>query len=144
MKRPIIFGVVGGLALLALYFTILTAISGWRFAWVQFDDTWQWIIALAAGFGLQIGLYTHLRARHRAGSGKIAAVSGTTSTVAMISCCAHYAVNILPFLGATGIATFAGIYQTELFLIGIASNLAGIFYLLNKGGFIRIQYDTAH
>lgn len=142
--RPFFFGLFGGFALLAVYFSVLTTISGWTFAWVQFDDTWAWIIALSAGFGVQIALYTHIRNTQHAALGRVVTVSGTTSTVAMISCCAHYAVQILPFLGATGIATLAGMYQTELFILGIFSNLAGIVYLLHKGGIVRLQYAQTH
>jgi Cu+-exporting ATPase len=54
------------------------------------------------------------------------AVSGGTSTAAMISCCTHYLVNLLPVLGATGIASFVGQYQVQLFWVGLAFNLAGI------------------
>ncbi|MBI5798506.1 MAG: hypothetical protein HZB10_01065 [Candidatus Yonathbacteria bacterium] len=142
MKRPIILGILGGLALFALYFSILTAISGLRFTWYQFGENWYWIIALASGFGIQIGLFTVLRARHALGSGKVVAVSGTTSTAAMIACCSHYAVNILPFLGATGLVMFVAQYQTELFVVGVVSNLLGIGYLLQKMGIIRFQYGT--
>lgn len=135
-------GVLGGLALLGVYFGVLTLISGWRFTWYQFGENWYWIIALTTGFGIQIGLFTALRARHSLGSGKVVAVSGTTSTAAMIACCSHYAVNILPFLGATGLVMFVAQYQTELFIVGILSNLLGIGYLLQKMGIIRFQYGS--
>jgi Cu+-exporting ATPase len=47
----------------------------------------------------------------------------------MLSCCTHYLVNLLPVLGATGLVSFVGAYQVELFWFGIASNLAGIAYI---------------
>ena len=55
--------------------------------------------------------------------------TGTTSSVAMVSCCTHYLVNLLPVLGATGLMSIVGQYQIELFWFGIASNLAGIAYI---------------
>ncbi len=140
--RAVVIGVIGGGVLLGVYFGILTWVSGWRFTWYQFNENWYWIITLAIGFGIQIGLYTALRARHALGSGKVVAVSGTTSTAAMIACCSHYAVNILPFLGATGIVMFVAQYQTELFIVGVISNLVGILYLLSKIGILQIKYEN--
>lgn len=132
--RAAIAGILGTVALLSAYFLILTAVSGWDFTLDQFYSFWYYIVSLAVGFGIQIGLYTYLRgAVHQGdGSGKVLAVSGTTSTAAMISCCAHYLTNILPVLGAAGIITLVAQYQTELFWFGLASNAAGIFYIGNK------------
>ena len=50
----------------------------------------------------------------------------------MISCCAHYLVNLVPILGVTGLATFAAQYQVKLFWVGILFNVAGIMYMVNK------------
>ena len=126
-------GFVAGLSLLGVYFLILDLVSGWEFTKIQFKGNWYWIIGLATGFGIQIGIFTYLRALYRAKvSGKIVVASGTTSTIAMISCCAHYLINILPIIGISGLAVFLGQYQTELFIVGATSNLAGISYLLSK------------
>jgi len=62
----------------------------------------------------------------------VVAASGTTSTLAMISCCAHYLTNVAPVLGATGLVAFAAQFQVELFWVGLAFNLAGIGYVGNK------------
>ena len=132
--RGAIAGILGMLALLSAYLLILTAVSGWDFTLDQFYSFWYYIVGLAAGFGIQIGLYTYLRgAVHQGdGSGKVLAVSGTTSTAAMISCCTHYLTNILPFIGIGGFVTVVVQYQIELFWFGLASNAAGIFYIGNK------------
>ncbi len=129
--RSVAAGVLAGLILLGLYFGIVSLVSGPGFAGSQFGAYWYFIVALAAGFGIQIGLYAYLRQslRHGDASGRVAAVTGTTSTAAMVSCCTHYLVNILPILGATGIATLAAQYQVELFWVGIAMNLFGIYYI---------------
>lgn len=134
MVKSALTGFLGMLALLGAYFLILTAVSGWSFTLDQFYTSWYFIVSLAVGFGIQIGLYTYLRqAIHRGnGSGKVLAVSGTTSTAAMISCCAHYLTNILPVLGAAGMIALIAQYQTELFWLGLASNAAGILYIGNK------------
>lgn len=123
-------GMLASALLLTLYFGLLTGLSGWSFTLDQFRDFWPYITALAIGFGVQVGLFTYLhRAVHAAHSGKVVAVSGTTSGVAMMSCCAHYLVNLLPALGATGFVTLATQYQIELFWVGLAANLAGIAYV---------------
>ena len=132
--RGAIAGILGMLALLSAYLLILTAVSGWDFTLDQFYSFWYYIVSLAVGLGIQIGLYTYLRgAVHQGdGSGKVLAVSGTTSTAAMISCCTHYLTNILPFIGIGGFVTVVVQYQIELFWFGLASNAAGIFYIGNK------------
>ena len=59
-------------------------------------------------------------------SGKVVAVSGSTSTVAIMSCCEHYLTNILPAVCAAGAVAFVAQYQIELFWSGLAANLAEI------------------
>lgn len=132
--RAVIAGFIGGGFLLGLYFGILSAISGWEFAQSQFASFWYYIVALAAGFGTQVGLYQYLRQaiRNGRGAGKVLVVTGANSTVAMISCCAHYLVNILPILGATGILAVIGQYQIEFFWVGLAANILGIVYIARK------------
>lgn len=123
-------GTLAALALLGVYFAVLTLVSGWSFATSQFEEFWYFIVTLAVGFGTQIGLYAYLKQMiHGDTSGKVVATTGATSTAAMISCCTHYLVNILPILGATGIAAFAAAYQVKLFWVGIAFNVAGIAFI---------------
>ena len=132
--RPILYGAAASALLLLVYFIVLTLVSGWAFTLAQFADFWYFVVTLAAGFGAQIALYTRLRhvTRHADGSGKVVAVSGGTSTAAMISCCTHYLTNILPVLGATGVVALVAQYQTELFWVGVAFNAAGLAYVGRK------------
>lgn len=132
--RPAAFGAFAFGALLAVYFGVLTAVSGWNFTISQFSDFWYFILPLAAGFGLQVGLFTRLRQllHQSKDAGTVMAASGTTSTAAMVSCCAHYLVNVAPVLGATGLVTFAAQYQVEFFWVGLAFNAAGIAYIGSK------------
>jgi Cu+-exporting ATPase len=131
ISKSILMGVIGAFGILAIYFSILTLVSGLDFALSQFFEFWPFVISLAIGFGIQIGLYSYLKnaVYQHCASGKVLAVSGTTSTTAMISCCAHYLANILPAVGAAGIITAVGQYQIELFWFGLASNAAGILYI---------------
>ncbi len=127
MNAAIVKGIAATLILLLVYFTIITLVSGWSFALDQFSQFWYFIVTLAVGFGIQVGLYSYLKTKT---SGKVLAVSGTTSTAAMISCCAHYLVNFLPILGAVGIITVISQYQIQLFWVGLAFNFAGLAYML--------------
>jgi Cu+-exporting ATPase len=132
--RPTGFGILAFGLLLAVYFGALTLVSGWAFTVNQFSEFWYYIVPLGAGFGVQVALYTRLRqllSGSRDGR-TVMAASGTTSTAAMISCCAHYLTNIAPVLGATGLVTFAAQYQIEFFWLGIAFNAAGIAYIGSK------------
>jgi Cu+-exporting ATPase len=127
-------GILASGLLLGVYFGVLTLVSGWEFTLGQFAAFWHFTVALAAGFGVQVGLYTYLRRlmRHDDAAGKVAAVSGGTSTAAMISCCTHYLANALPVLGATGLVALVAQYQLELFWLGLAFNLAGVLYISSK------------
>jgi P-type Cu+ transporter len=134
IRKSVLFGIAGMTTLLGVYFVILAAVSGWEFTASQFSEFWYFIVSLAAGFGIQVGLYIYLRSAVRGmnKSGKVVAVSGTTSTAAMISCCAHYLTNILPVVGAAGAIAIVAQYQIELFWFGLACNLAGIIYMANR------------
>jgi P-type Cu+ transporter len=64
--------------LLALYFGALTLVSGWAFTVQKFSDFWYYIVTLAAGFGVQVGLYVRMREliRRSKGGGAMVAASG--------------------------------------------------------------------
>lgn len=132
--KSVLKGILAMLILLAVYFGVLTLVSGWDYALGQFFTFWYFIVSLAFGFGVQISLYSYLKniIHHQQGSGKVLAVSGTTSTAAMISCCSHYLLNLLPILGASGLIVLIAQYQSEIFWFGLAFNLAGIGYMANR------------
>ncbi len=134
IAKPVLYGILASTILLGIYFAVLTLVSGWIFAQSQFADFWYFIISLVVGFGIQIGLYQYIKGLVHSGQGmgKVVGVSGTTSTAAMISCCAHYLVNLVPILGVTGLVTFVTQYQIELFWVGLASNIFGIGYMATR------------
>lgn len=132
--KSIIYGSLAAMILLIIYFSVVSLISGWWFALSQFNRFWYFIVGLAIGFGIQIGLYAYLKTflRQKNNTGKVLAVSGATSTAAMLSCCAHYLANILPIIGVSGIVGLAGQYQIELFWLGLVLNIFGIIYIVRK------------
>lgn len=134
IAKSTLYGALASAILLGVYFAALTLVSGWNFAEDQFTTYWYFIISLVVGFGIQIALYQYLKSLVHSGQGmgKVVGVSGTTSTAAMISCCAHYLVNLVPILGITGLATFVAQYQIKIFWIGLAFNIFGISFISNK------------
>ncbi|KKR77071.1 MAG: hypothetical protein UU21_C0001G0125 [Candidatus Levybacteria bacterium GW2011_GWA2_40_8] len=130
---PIRNGLIAAALLLGIYTMLVSFVSGFEFMLDQLSRFWYFITALASGFGIQVGLYSYLKnSIKQNASPRVIAVSGTTSTVAMISCCAHYLVNLLPILGTVGIITVISQYQVQLFWVGLAFNLAGIVYIGNR------------
>ncbi len=131
---PVFYGTLASVILLGMYFAVLSFVSGWGFAQNQFVSFWYFIVSLSLGFGIQIGLYTHLKELIKGGQGggEVLGVTATTSTAAMISCCTHYLANLLPILGVAGVVTFVAQYQTELFWVGLLFNLGGIAYMANR------------
>lgn len=129
--RVVAGGILAFAALLAVYFVVLTLISGFGFSVSQFVEFWPFLIALAAGFGAQVGLYLHVKrlsANHQHDR-RLVAASGTTSTAAMLACCTHYLANILPVLGTVGLVGFVAQYQTGLFWVALAFNAVGLVFI---------------
>ncbi len=100
--KSILYGTLASAILLGVYFAVLSFVSGWTFAQSQFAVYWYFIVSLALGFGIQVGLYSYLKQSIKnnkmLSSGKTIAITGTTSSLSMISCCVHYLVNIIPIL----------------------------------------------
>ena len=140
LLRPVALGLLAVLGLLAFYLGIITLAQGWGHAMQQLADDRWFISAIASGFGTQVGLFTYLKGLHaQAAAGGVAASTGT-STAAMLACCAHHLVDILPIVGISGAAIFLNAYKTPLLWLGILMNLIGIVYLLRK---IRQQRHMA-
>ena len=132
--KSLISGIIAAIILLIVYFLIVSLISGWNFSVSQFYKFWYYFITLSIGFGIQIGLYTYAKnlILQKNISRNDAIVSGATSTIAMISCCAHYLANIIPIIATTGIIAIISQYQIQLFWVGIIINLTGIVYILKQ------------
>lgn len=129
--KPLVSGATAFFALLAIYVGVLSLVSGWSFTVSQFAEFWPYIVTLAFGFGVQVGLYFYLKqlSEHRHQAHCVVAASGTTSTVAMLACCTHYLTNILPLLGTVSLVSLVAQYQIQLFWIGLAFNAAGLVYI---------------
>lgn len=131
--KPTIYFIFGTTILLALYLILMRITTGsMETAISQFNFYHPWILALSLGFGIQLALSKLLRIKHMETleTNKVSKVTGATSTATMVACCAHHAVDVLPILGASALASFLGAYTKEFFAIGIVFNLFGIGYML--------------
>jgi Cu+-exporting ATPase len=119
-----------------IYFGVTSWASDPKYALQQLWRDRYIITPLLLGFGIQVALYIILKKRlfvpatTTGPSGAVTGVSGTTSTVAMIACCAHRVADVLPILGLTVAATFLAKYRTTFIYVGMASNLIGIGVIL--------------
>jgi Cu+-exporting ATPase len=59
--KSLSWGAVAFALMLAIFFGVVSLVSGQAFALDQFSEFRYFIIALALGFGVQVGLYTTLR-----------------------------------------------------------------------------------
>lgn len=132
--KSILYGVLASVILIGIYFVAVGLISEPSFAVSQWQKYWYFIVSLALGFGIQISLYSYLKNLIKSGhgEGKVLGVTGTTSTAAMISCCAHYLANIVPILGIAGALSIIAQYQVKIFWVGLAFNMFGIVFIINK------------
>lgn len=143
---PLFVGSAGALFLFAIYFGIVSWAESPRHALDFFvQDRWL-VVPILLGFGVQVGLYsvlklglylptsTSIHDQHPTGKAQAATMGagGTTSTIAMVACCAHHAADVLPILGLTAAATFLAEYRTAFMVVGLVSNLIGIAVILNS------------
>lgn len=130
MKKEILFGLIGGVSLILFYFLLMSVSSGdWRATISQFKELWYWMILLAGGFAVQIGLFAHLKMK----SSKAVVVTSTgTSAASIIACCAHHLSDVLAITGLSGAAVLISSYQTQLIILGILMNIFGIIYMLKQ------------
>ncbi len=133
--HPVLLGTLGFFALLGVYFGILSVANSPAHAISQFKGDFAWVLALSAGFGIQLGLYGVVVKGIAGGAGgaKAAgtmAASGGVSTGGMVACCAHHVTDVLPFLGLTFLSGFFYDYKPVFFSIGLFSSALGIIMML--------------
>lgn len=133
---PVGAGLVGSVFLTALYFAIVSWAESPKHAFDLFREEIWIVVPIILGFGVQMALYTILKKRlfvpvaNTGPSGALAGAGGTTSTLAMVACCAHHVTDVLPVLGLTAAATFLAQYQTLFMLVGLGTTMVGIAVML--------------
>ena len=131
-QHAILWACGAGSALIAVYLIVLALTNSLEHATTELLRLKYWMTALVLGFGLQVGLFAYARAaaHGHAIHARGVAAAGSTSTAAMIACCAHHLTDVLPFIGLTGAALFLSAYQTLFLLLGVLSNAVGVVYVL--------------
>ena len=134
LRLKIISAVIGVAAMVGLFLfyalTMKVLAGSWDAVWWQWRELWYLMLPLMAGFGIQAGLFYYIKSLRRKMSAKMMAVNSATSTVGMIACCVHHAVDFVPLLGLTALTLWLTAYQKPLLTVGIISNFAGIVYLV--------------
>ena len=133
---PVGAGLLGALFLTGLYFGIVSWAESPEHALEFFwQDRWI-VIPIILGFGVQVALYVILKKRlfvpvaSVGPSGMLTGAGGTTSTIAMVACCAHHVTDVLPIVGLTAAATFLAQYRTAFMLVGLGTTVVGIIVML--------------
>ena len=132
--RSIAAGVVGAAVLLGLYLGIVSLAQGIEHALEQLATDALFVGLITVGFGTQITLFAELRVldrRHRAAAAVTVAGTGT-SAAAMLACCAHHLVDLLPLVGLSAAAVFLDAYKTPLLFVGIGMNIIGIVVIARQ------------
>ncbi|MBA4383744.1 MAG: hypothetical protein C0410_03335 [Anaerolinea sp.] len=133
---PLGAGILGAFFLSTIYFGIVTWAESFDHA-IEFFWQDRWIvIPIILGFGVQVALYVILRFRlflpenQKGLSGTSLGASGSTSTIAMVACCAHHITDVLPILGLTAAATFLAKYRLVFMGVGLGTTFLGIIYMM--------------
>lgn len=129
-----LLGIVG---IGSFYYLILFLVT-WdtKHPLTQFSQFQPWMSLLIFGFGVQTGLYWLMRngirfnKQKKSDANMSTGTSGAVSGVAMLACCAHHVVDLMPILGLSAAALFLSQYQEQLLIIGVLSNVFGIVWML--------------
>ena len=122
-------GAAVALVLAAAYAAIVWGASGsLDHLLEQASSDWYLLTPLVIGFGVQVGLVTELRRRHRMQASAAAAggAGAGASTLGMVACCAHHVADLAPLIGLTGAATFLSAYRLPFIFVGLGVTGIGI------------------
>jgi hypothetical protein len=117
--RSLRWGLLASAGITVFYMAALVASADWQHLSDQARQGWWLLAPIVVGFGTQVALTVELRRRHRAQH--LAATTGagtSTSVVGMVACCAHHLADLVPLLGATGLAAFLFDWRVPFMLAG--------------------------
>ena len=146
---PLVAFLLGSALITAVYLGFFWAVEDWNFAILQFSRDSLYVVPIIAAFGIQSALYSILRLGLYAPAiasrpgGAMMGASGSTSATAMVACCLHHATSFLPILGFSVATAFLARYQRPFMLVGLAMNMAGIFFMLLVLSRARQRLDLA-
>ena len=127
---------IGAITLFAVYMVVMTLANSFTVALGELGRWWTYIAPLSAGFGVQVGLYLHLRDVAKAGAGGLQgsrmAVGGGVSATSMVVCCLHHVTDFLPLVGLSAATLFLADYQSVFMSLGVLSSVVGTLVMLEK------------
>jgi hypothetical protein len=122
---------------LSYYGLLVFLMGGIRMANAQLALYGPWMIILLTGFTFQMFLFFYQQRYGKFFStacdhtGKQMVASSGTTGVAMLACCAHHVVDIMPFVGLGAVGVFFGRFQFQFIELGIVSNVLGSLFMLS-------------
>lgn len=129
---PIVWGIWGGIGIILVFYLVQAlGMQSWSAPLYFMTSKWYFVLPLILGFAIQMGLFRAIHLKTKKGGGTVAA-SGGVSTTAMIACCMHNFVTLLPILGLTGVAVFFSTYQNYVFAFSILFVIGGVIYMWQK------------
>ena len=128
----VLHGIAASMLLSLTYFLIASVAESFDHATTQFLSLSYLFLPLIASFGIQIALFSYSRQQSREmQKGKMGVTtSGGVSTASMIACCLHHVTDVTALVGLTTVSLFLTTYQPAFILVGILSNIMGIFTIL--------------
>ena len=121
--------------LVALYVLLVSWAQGLDHALELMWDDRLFVGLISTGFGTQVGLFSYmllLRGDLAAQSVALTGAGTTTSSVAMLACCAHHLTDVLPIIGLSGLAVFLVDFRALLMVVGLATNAIGIAVMVRQ------------
>jgi len=130
MGKPFVYGSIAAISLLSLYGLVMTLLGGWGAAVSQFQALWYFMLPLAIGFGVQIGLFTKLKEVVRARAQTSVVAGGASAGAAMLACCAHHVTDVLPLIGLSAASAIVAAYQVPILVASLGINIIGILFMI--------------
>lgn len=125
--RSLRWGATASGALTAFYVAVVAGSGGREHLVDQARTDWWLLTPIILAFGTQVALSVELRHRHRAQHLAATTGAGTgASAIGMVACCAHHLVDLVPLLGAAGVAGFLFDWRIPLMVAGLAVNLVAV------------------
>lgn len=129
--------IIGLLSLSSFYYLLLFLVTkDLSHPFQQFMLFQPWMSLLILGFSTQMGLYWLMRngvffsLRDKSDANLAVGTGTAVSGMAMVACCAHHVIDVLPILGFSAVAIFLTEYQEELLILGVIANFIGMTMML--------------
>jgi hypothetical protein len=133
-RASFLVGALGTAAMITLYLTLISLAQGVEHALAQLVTDSAFVAPIALGFGVQMALFAELRHVAQLHRSSMAVTAGATGTsgAAMLACCAHHLVEILPLVGLSAAAVLLNEYRVLLLTVGLTLNVIGIMVIARQ------------